>query len=1420
MASKEEVLFSVKADLQGFRKSMDQLKKMAQDSAKKVEQAMEMNLTDEGSRAGRTFSNGISSQMKGVTNTIKNELGRIAQNASEIEIDASLSDSAISNIKKQLSNIEGNITTSVQRASASMSNNANAPNTSAPSTGSTVMNAANLGAAVTVANSVRAATAGVARDITELTDLSLEKLRKKLDQLKAKETRLQLRIDMTQGERALEALNKALDDTIIQIAEVEEAIRTIEQRAANTANASGRAFAVLGAKIRPVINQIKSFFRSKWQASNLRSAITGIGTLFQSLKTRVGSLANSIKTKFQQIGSSNAITNLKNKFKGLMDSIKNTSIFQRAANGIRSTGDAANGASKKVGKLSSGFKGLIKKLITFFGLYQMATWIKEGTKDAMQYEAAVMNMQRTLGIASESFMDFANNNAIAFGVSKKQAVEYGNIFSVLLFDANKQLAKTGESMDDIAAKTADMSQEIVESAGIIAGALGYDVNQVLDGLRSGLLGSSEAVDQYGLSMKIAALEQSETFRQVANGASSWNDLTTAQQQYIIAQEIVNQTQRKYGGIVQNTASMHNQFIAQLANTKLALGNVGKAIWTAVLPALTKLMAWLEVAFNYIAKVMSAILGLFGITVSFSGGGGTSGALSGLSSGLDDVGSSAGGAGDALDNAGKAAKNAGSGAKKAAEDTKKAAKEIKRALAGFDQINVLSLPKDSDSSSGSGSGSGSGGSGGGSGSGGSGGGAGGGAGDLNNALTDVTTSVNTELSGLASKFVDWIKSIDFGPLLESFNRLKESIKPIIETCGKLIMWFLESVLGPLAKWTIEEVIPRFFDTLAYVLDILAPILDVAVDAFITFNDAVLIPIAKWVADKFIETWDAINDVLERFGNWLNGDGAWCAELLGTIAGSFAIVAEVVLIAIGVFKTVSAVFNGIKTAVGLVSSAFTFLTSPIGLVVAAIVALVAIVVVCIKYWDEIKAAGTNCWDHLSDSVKLAIIGIKDIIGSLIDFVKNIFGDIIDIIAGIFTGDGQKVGEAVRNLIGHILEALWGILVGIAELGIALIEIGIQLIAGLMKGIWEGIKLIPTVLVELFNFVIDFFKGLFGINSPSTVFAELGGFLIDGLIQGVQNAWEGIKNAFKVIVDWVSDIFKKAWDNVKKAWNNATDFFKGIWNGIKNVFSTIGTWFKDKFTSAWNNIKSAWSSVKTWFKDKWTGIKDTFSSVGTWFKDKFTSAWSNVKNAWSGAKSWFSDKWGSIKGVFSNVGGWFSDKFSSVKDKVSSPFTKAKSTIETTFNKIKHTIKSAIEKVKGYFKFSWSLPKPKIPKFSVSGGKAPWGLMGQGSLPKISIKWNKDGGIMTRAMLFGATGNTLLGGGEAGHEAILPLDKLWSQLDNQFDRQNAILSNAVATGAGANSGPVNITLKINDLEMGKAVINSLKALSEHSGGIDLPL
>lgn len=74
----------------------------------------------------------------------------------------------------------------------------------------------------------------------------------------------------------------------------------------------------------------------------------------------------------------------------------------------------------------------------------------------------------------------------------------------------------------------------------------------------------------------------------------------------------------------------------------------------------------------------------------------------------------------------------------------------------------------------------------------------------------------------------------------------------------------------------------------------------------------------------------------------------------------------------------------------------------------------------------------------------------------------------------------------------------------------------------------------------------------------------------------------------------------------------------------------------------------------------------------------------------------------------------------------------------------------------------------------------------------------------------------------EAILPLEEFWRQLNNHFQQQNAILSNAAAAAAASGGGnrPLNITLKINDIEMGKAIISSLNALSKHGGTIDLPI
>ena len=191
------------------------------------------------------------------------------------------------------------------------------------------------------------------------------------------------------------------------------------------------------------------------------------------------------------------------------------------------------------------------------------------------------------------------------------------------------------------------------------------------------------------------------------GVKDWNKLTEEQKQAIIVQEILNQTSKKYGGIVDTAASRQAMFTAQLANTKMALGNLGATIWSALLPALTTVLKYLEVVFNYATKVVSALLKMFGMQVSFGGGSANTEAPS-ANSGQSITpaptvkpqvdSSSTEDATDKNDKLSDSYGKVGDSAKKSAKDVKDSAKTMKGSLAGIDEINVLSFDKGGDDGS--------------------------------------------------------------------------------------------------------------------------------------------------------------------------------------------------------------------------------------------------------------------------------------------------------------------------------------------------------------------------------------------------------------------------------------------------------------------------------------------------------------------------------------------------------------------------------------------------------------------------------------------------------------------------------------------------------------------------------------------------
>jgi len=133
----------------------------------------------------------------------------------------------------------------------------------------------------------------------------------------------------------------------------------------------------------------------------------------------------------------------------------------------------------------------------------------------------------------------------------------------------------------------------------------------------------------------------------------------------------------------------------------------------------------------------------------------------------------------------------------------------------------------------------------------------------------------------------------------------------------------------------------------------------------------------------------------------------------------------------------------------------------------------------------------------------------------------------------------------------------------------------------------------------------------------------------------------------------------------------------------------------------------------------------------------------------------------GKLESIRSTISNKIQAAKDTVSSVLDSIKSAFSSKLEAARSVVSSTIEKIKGVFNFSWKLPDLKLPHISVNGGQAPYGIGGKGSLPSFSIQWYKEGGILNGATIFGAMGGNLLGGGEAGAEAVLPLSELWKQM-----------------------------------------------------------
>ena len=542
---------------------------------------------------------------------------------------------------------------------------------------------------------------------------------------------------------------------------------------------------------------------------------------------------------------------------------------------------------------------------------------------------------------------------------------------------------------------------------------------------------------------------------------------------------------------------------------------------------------------------------------------------------------------------------------------------------------------------------------------------------------------------------------------------------------------------------------------------------------------------------------------------------------------------------------------KAQTGL-SSAFSFLTSPIGIVIGVIAVLVAAFIHLWRTNEDFRNAVIAIWERIKGAFQEFVGGIQERLSamgisfqSITQTISAIWDGFCNLLAPVF--------EAAFGIIATVLETAFGVITGLLDVFIGAYNgnwtqlwTGVQEIFG---AVWEGIKGVFSGVLAALQGVADVFLGWFGTswtelwtnvqgffegvwNGISTFFTTIWtaisttvttfcttvwttiSTIFTTVAETVSTIWEGIKSVIQVAIMFIVELinaafqlitvpFRFIWENCKEtitaAWeaikttvSTALNFVKDniitpvmtaiktvidtVWNGIKTVITTVMNAIKTTVSTVWNAIKTAtstvWNAIKTAVTTAVNAIKTAVTPIFNAIKTTITSVWNGVKSAttsaWNAIKSGVTSAVNAVKSkvqsVMNSIKSVMSSAWNSMKGAASSGWNAIKSAIERPINAAKQAVANAISAMRSKFNFHWSLPHLALPHPYISGHFS----LNPPSVPHFGISWYKSGGIMTRPTVFGASGNTLLAGGEAGAEAVLPLKAFYDRLGDMLDKK----------------------------------------------------
>lgn len=468
-----------------------------------------------------------------------------------------------------------------------------------------------------------------------------------------------------------------------------------------------------------------------------------------------------------------------------------------------------------------------------------------------------------------------------------------------------------------------------------------------------------------------------------------------------------------------------------------------------------------------------------------------------------------------------------------------------------------------------------------------------------------------------------------------------------------------------------------------------------------------------------TMDKVSGLIQKGSEWISNNQETVQTIMN-VAMKLGIVLVVLGTVIGVVGTVGKAIMSAKTAITTMKTAWTvlsgaFAASPVGWVVIGIVALVATFVLL---WNKSEAF-RNFWIGLFENVKGAVTQAWSTLQPALENLGQNLMKLYEAAKPILEIIGVIAGAIGTVFVGTFVGAIQGVLAALTPLTNALSSLVsfatnvVSAIVALFRGDFSG-------ACDFASAAVDDLKNFF-INGFNAITSFIGGF-VDGFLNVVGGALSAIG------IDASSAI-----SGVKETVSNGLNAVKGFFGNIMGA--------------AADTAKEKLSNIKNAYEQNGGGIKGVVAASQEAVKGYFTSGLTFIDNLTGGKLTGIKQK--------------FLDGMNGAKSAVTGVLDNVKSSFQSKLDAAHSVVSGFVGKLKSAFSFNWKLPDLKIPHISISGGVAPFGIAGKGSLPSFDIQWYAKGGVMTKPTIFGASGGNLLGGGEAGDEAILPLSALWDKL-----------------------------------------------------------